>query len=43
MGKIPPEAGYKIMMEAEAAGKGMMEAEAVRQPAKAEIMILYPC
>ena len=41
------------MMEAEAAGKSMMEAEAVRQPAEAEIMllpaasasimILYPC
>ena len=27
------------MMEAEAAGKSMMEAEAVRQPAEAEIMI----
>ena len=26
------------MMEAEAAGKSMMEAEAVRQPAEAEIM-----
>ena len=28
------------MMEAEAAGKSMMEAEAVRQPAEAEIMLL---
>ena len=32
--------GYKIMMEAEAAGKSMMEAEAVRQPAEAGIMLL---
>ena len=28
------------MLEAEAAGKSMMEAEAVRQPAEAEIMLL---